>query len=243
MAEQPDLIVLGGDYVTWGGDHRATGDRYFVEPAADAVRGVVGAARRVRRTRQSRRRSRHAGRDGRPGRRDPEGRAHAPDRSGARPSISSGIRYWTTRSRDIAAVARGAAKASILLAHNPSRLKEAAALSLPLMLSGHTHGGQIVLPGLGAVAARNFPIISGVGATRPHNGVRKPRRRNGLRAYSDQLPARGRGPHAQTRPTWPNSRRLTAERHRSMVLSIQNMELYMSNTHLTAKTSRSLVSH
>jgi len=31
------------------------------------------------------------------------------------------------------------------------------------MLSGHTHGGQIVLPGVGAVAARNFPIISGVG--------------------------------------------------------------------------------
>jgi predicted MPP superfamily phosphohydrolase len=75
-----------------------------------------------------------------------------------------GIRYWTTRGRDIAAVARGAAKASILLAHNPWRLKEAAALSLPLMLSGHTHGGQIVLPGLGAIAARNFPIVSGQGS-------------------------------------------------------------------------------
>ena len=30
MAEQPDLIVLGGDYVT-------SGDRRFVEPAADAL--------------------------------------------------------------------------------------------------------------------------------------------------------------------------------------------------------------
>jgi predicted MPP superfamily phosphohydrolase len=49
------------------------------------------------------------------------------------------------------------------LAHTPSRIKEAAELSLPLMLSGHTHGGQIVLPGLGAVAARNFPIVAGVG--------------------------------------------------------------------------------
>ena len=31
------------------------------------------------------------------------------------------------------------------------------------MLSGHTHGGQIVLPGLGAIAARDFPIVSGIG--------------------------------------------------------------------------------
>jgi predicted MPP superfamily phosphohydrolase len=74
-----------------------------------------------------------------------------------------GIRYWTTRARDLATVARGAARASILLAHNPSRLKDAAELSLPLMLSGHTHGGQIVLPGLGAIAARNFPIAAGAG--------------------------------------------------------------------------------
>ena len=32
------------------------------------------------------------------------------------------------------------------------------------MLSGHTHGGQIVLPGFGAIAARNFPIVAGQGA-------------------------------------------------------------------------------
>ena len=29
------------------------------------------------------------------------------------------------------------------------------------MLSGHTHGGQIVLPGIGAIAAREFPVIAG----------------------------------------------------------------------------------
>src|SRR5262245_30788487 len=38
MAERPDLIILGGDYVTWGGDKSVGGDRYFVEPAAEAVR-------------------------------------------------------------------------------------------------------------------------------------------------------------------------------------------------------------
>jgi predicted MPP superfamily phosphohydrolase len=32
-----------------------------------------------------------------------------------------------------------------------------------LMLSGHTHGGQVVLPGLGPIAARGFPIIAGEG--------------------------------------------------------------------------------
>ena len=163
MAERPDLIVLGGDYVTWGGDYRASGDRYFVEPAADAVRGlsaphgvfgVLGnhdddrempaamATRGIEILKDARTRLTVRG----------------------EPLDLIGIRYWTTRGRDIASVARGAAKASILLAHNPSRLKEAAALSLPLMLSGHTHGGQIVLPGLGAIAARNFPIVAGQGA-------------------------------------------------------------------------------
>ncbi len=162
MGERPDLVLLGGDYVTWGGDHGSKGDRYFVEPAADAVRGlsaphgvfgVLGnhdddralpaamATRGVEILKDARTRLTVRG----------------------EPLDLIGIRYWTTRGRDIATVARGAARTSILLAHNPSRLKEAAALSLPIMLSGHTHGGQIVLPGLGAVAARHFPIVSGAG--------------------------------------------------------------------------------
>ena len=41
----------------------------------------------------------------------------------------------------------------LLLAHDPRRLTEAAALNVPAVLSGHTHGGQVVLPGVGAVAA------------------------------------------------------------------------------------------
>jgi uncharacterized protein len=39
---------------------------------------------------------------------------------------------------------------------------QATALNVPLMLSGHTHGGQIVIPGLGAIAAKKFPVISGM---------------------------------------------------------------------------------
>ena len=75
----------------------------------------------------------------------------------------AGIRYWTRKASEIAYVLRGASPNVILLAHTPMRLIEAAALAVPLVLSGHTHGGQIVLPGIGAVAAREFPVIAGRG--------------------------------------------------------------------------------
>ena len=75
----------------------------------------------------------------------------------------AGIRYWTRRPADIAAVVRGATSPIVLLAHDPRRLTEAAALNIPLVLSGHTHGGQVVLPGLGAVAAQKFPVVAGLG--------------------------------------------------------------------------------
>ena len=46
---------------------------------------------------------------------------------------------------------------AILLAHSPQVWKEAAALGFDLMISGHTHGGQICLPG-GFPIVRNAPI-------------------------------------------------------------------------------------
>lgn len=155
MAERPDLIVLGGDYVT-------DKDRRFVGPVSDAlapltaehgVFGILGnhdddrdvpaglAERRIEVLKDARTRLTIRGE-----------------------SLDLiGIRYWTRRMPDIARVVRGAAPAAILLAHTPARLTEAAALGIPLMLSGHTHGGQVVLPGLGAIAARNFPIVAGLG--------------------------------------------------------------------------------
>jgi predicted MPP superfamily phosphohydrolase len=38
---------------------------------------------------------------------------------------------------------------------------EAAALDVGGVLAGHTHGGQVVLPIVGALAARKFPIAAG----------------------------------------------------------------------------------
>jgi hypothetical protein len=74
-----------------------------------------------------------------------------------------GIRFWTRKAADIASVMRGAAGTVVLLAHDPRRLTEAAALKVPLVLSGHTHGGQVVLPLAGAVAAQKFPVVAGIG--------------------------------------------------------------------------------
>lgn len=153
MRERPDLIVLGGDYVTWG-------DRRYVEPSAEALaplaapHGVIAVL------------GNHDDDRDMPAALTARGFAVLRD---ARTQLAirgekvdiAGIRYWTRRVVDIAHVVRGASPTLILLAHTPKRLTEAVALSIPLMLSGHTHGGQIVLPGLGPIAAREFPVIAG----------------------------------------------------------------------------------
>ena len=74
-----------------------------------------------------------------------------------------GIRFWTRRAVDVAALARGAAGTVVLLAHDPRRFSEAQELGIPLVLSGHTHGGQVVLPVVGAIAAQKFPVVAGLG--------------------------------------------------------------------------------
>ena len=154
MSEHPDLIVLGGDYVTWG-------DRKYVAPAAEALAGL-SAPQGV-----------HAilgNHD------DDHDMPLALARNGVHvlkdartrltirkePVDLVGIRFWTKRPSDLAALVRGAAPATILLAHDPRRLVEATALNVPLVLAGHTHGGQVVLPLVGAVAAQKFPVVWGL---------------------------------------------------------------------------------
>ena len=155
MAEAPDLVVLGGDYVTWR-------DRRFVAPAADALaplsapHGVFAVL------------GNHDDDRDMPAALSAKGFVVLRD---ARTRLTirgeildlAGIRFWTSRPSEIASVLRGASPNVILLAHTPKRLVEAAALAVPLVLSGHTHGGQIVLPVVGAVAAREFPVIAGMG--------------------------------------------------------------------------------
>jgi len=154
MRERPDLILLGGDYVSFG-------DRKYARPAAEAlaplsaphgVLAVLGnhdddrdvpsalAANGFTVLRDARTRLTLRG----------------------EPVDFAGIRFWTYKALDIAQLLRGAIPMTFLLAHTPKRLLEAQQLAIPAVISGHTHGGQIVLPGIGAIAAREFPVISGV---------------------------------------------------------------------------------
>ncbi len=152
--ETPDIVVLGGDYVTWG-------DRGFVGPAAEAL-SALSAPHGVFAILGN-----HDDDHDMPAALTAHGIQVLKD---ARTRLQirdeslelAGIRFWTRRAVDIASVVRGSTGPLILLAHDPRRFKEAAALNIPLVLSGHTHGGQVVLPGIGALAGQRFPVLSGV---------------------------------------------------------------------------------
>jgi len=153
--QPPDMIVLGGDYVTWG-------DRTHVHPSAEALavlsapHGVFGIL------------GNHDDDRDMPAALAAHGITMLKDARtrltirGERVDVV-GIRFWTKRQVDIAQLLRGSSRNRILLAHDPRRLTEAAALKIPLVLSGHTHGGQVVLPLVGPVAAQKFPVVAGVG--------------------------------------------------------------------------------
>jgi predicted MPP superfamily phosphohydrolase len=155
MAERPDLVVLGGDYVTWG-------DREYVGPCSEALAGLTapfGVFAVL---------GNHDDDRDMPAALSAHGYEVLRD---ARTTVSMrgekvdlvGVRYWTRRARDIARLLRDSKSTAMLLAHDPRRLDEAVELGVPLVLSGHTHGGQVVLPGLGAVAAKKFPVVAGFG--------------------------------------------------------------------------------
>ena len=73
----------------------------------------------------------------------------------------AGVRFWTRKQEDLARIVRGAKGTTILLADDPRRLASAAALGVHLVLSGHTHGGQVVLPYFGSTFGRDFPVLQG----------------------------------------------------------------------------------
>ena len=156
MRQRPDLIVLGGDYVTFG-------DRAFVGPVAEllaplhapnGVFAILGnhdddrdlpaalTKQKIQVLKDARTRLEIRG----------------------EPLELAGLRFWTREPSHVATVLRKARDTVLLLAHDPRRLTEAAALNIPAVLSGHTHGGQVVLPGIGALARRRFPVLEGLGS-------------------------------------------------------------------------------
>jgi predicted MPP superfamily phosphohydrolase len=155
MSARPDLIVLGGDYVTFG-------DRAFVGPVAELL-GSLRAPHGVFAVLGN-----HDDDRDMPAALTARGFTVLKDQ---RTQLTirnetltlAGIRFWTRRAENIARIVKGAEGTVLLLAHDPRRLVEAANLKVPAVLSGHTHGGQIVLPGVGAIARRSFPVWSGLG--------------------------------------------------------------------------------
>lgn len=161
VAERPDLIVLGGDFIT-DFDHR------YAAPCAEllapltaphgvyAVLGNHDDDREVPRALQAR--SIEVLKDAR-----------------TRVVIGSdalelvGVGFWTRRVVALSRLLEGARDTTILLAHDPRRFFDAAALDVGLVLSGHTHGGQVVLPVVGALVRSRFPVLQGI--ARRHNTV------------------------------------------------------------------------
>lgn len=151
MREKPDLVVLGGDFVTHF-DPRFAGPAAEVLGPLTAPAGVVAVL----------------------GNHDDDRVVPAAlSRAGIRilredrlrltmggASVDFiGIGYWTRANRIAPLV--DAAALPVLLAHDPRRLTEAQALGIPLVLSGHTHGGQVVLPGVGPFNRFRFPVVAG----------------------------------------------------------------------------------
>jgi predicted MPP superfamily phosphohydrolase len=159
----PDLVVLGGDYVSFF-------DRSYISPVAEllaplsdaphgsfAVLGNHDDEREVTAALSSR------------GFTVLKDQRTAVTIKGERLDIA-GIRFWTRTPGEIASVLKGTGGTTILLAHDPRRLVEAAALDVQLVLSGHTHGGQVIVPGVGAIAGRKFPVLAG-SATRDNTSI------------------------------------------------------------------------
>lgn len=151
--ERPDLIVLGGDYVSFG-------ERAYAAPVAEMLStlrcehgtfGIIGNHDDERMI---------------PGELRRAGVVMLLD---ARTSVQmrgerlelAGVKFWTRGSREIAEVVGGATTPVLMLAHDPRRIAEAARLKVAGVLAGHTHGGQVVLPLVGAIAARKFPVAAG----------------------------------------------------------------------------------
>ena len=190
LAEEPDLVVLGGDYVTQA-------ERRYMNPVAELLAPLTSARLGAFAVLGNHDDDREM-----PAALEARGVAVLKD---ARTQIEfngdrldlAGIRFWTRSVSDVAKVLRGTGGTTLLLAHDPRRLIEAASLDVQLVLSGHTHGGQVIVPGFGAPAAKEIPGARRTGDAREHLALRQPRRRHGVRPTPAELPAGHLDPHAE----------------------------------------------
>jgi predicted MPP superfamily phosphohydrolase len=159
----PDILVLGGDYVSFF-------DRNYAAPVAELLAPLSGAPHGSFAVLGN-----HDDEREMPATLAARGFTVLKDQRtaltvrGERLDIA-GIRFWTKSPSEIAGVLKGTGGTTILLAHDPRRLTEAAALDVQLVLSGHTHGGQVIVPAVGAIAGRKFPVLAGF-ATRDNTSL------------------------------------------------------------------------
>ncbi|MGE3842194.1 MAG: metallophosphoesterase [Vicinamibacterales bacterium] len=158
-AARPDVVVLGGDYVSFG-------DRRFMQASAETLSGLTapnGVFAVMGNHDDDREMPAALKRQGVEVLRD----ARTTVSIHGQPVDFIGLRFWSRRRDILARILAGAEGFPILLAHDPRRLPDAASLRIPLVLSGHTHGGQVRLPGLTAITARKFPVLAGLGYEGP----------------------------------------------------------------------------
>ena len=159
----PDIVVLGGDYVSFF-------DRDYISPVAELLTPLAAAPHGSFAVLGN-----HDDEREMPAALASRGFTVLKDQrtaltiKGERLDIA-GIRFWTRSAGDIAGVLKGTGGTTILLAHDPRRLAEAAQLDVQLVLSGHTHGGQVIVPAVGAIAGRKFPVLAGH-ATRENTSI------------------------------------------------------------------------
>lgn len=159
----PDIVVLGGDYVSFF-------DKTYVAPVAELLAPLANAPQGSFAVLGN-----HDDEREMPAALAARGFTVLKDQrtaltiKGERVDVA-GIRFWTKAPGEIASVLKGTGGTTLLLAHDPRRLVEAAALDVQLVLSGHTHGGQVIVPGVGAIAGRKFPVLAG-SATRDNTAI------------------------------------------------------------------------
>jgi uncharacterized protein len=151
-ALKPDIIALVGDYV-----HR---HESYIAPAIETLgklKAIIGKFA-VRGNHDNR--NYHGIEDFQPRSRTALAEAKLPEldntgvwleRNGSRLRIGGVGDLWTDH-QDLAASLGDATEsdATILLSHNPDFVEMICDCRVGLVLSGHTHGGQIIVPGFGA---------------------------------------------------------------------------------------------
>lgn len=158
-AEKPDVIALTGDFIDRGPRHVHTAAKLFRHLKAPlGVYAVLGNhdfsvhnARGVRRHPELHRAV--AGALGAEGVKVLRNESVHFDRGGGGGLILAGIDDLWSRESDPAAALAGCCPETprVVLAHNPQSVEQFGGQRFDLVLSGHTHGGQVNWPGLGRV--------------------------------------------------------------------------------------------